>query len=53
MLLNTFETQVKKQFNLQKEHCKILIAVSGGMDSVVLTNLFFKAGYNFETAHCN
>ena len=53
MLLNTFETYLKNQFNLKKEGCKILIAVSGGVDSVVLTNLFFKAGYNFETAHCN
>ena len=53
MLQKNFETHLKKQFNLQKEHCKILIAVSGGMDSIVLTDLFFNAGYDFEIAHCN
>jgi len=32
---------------------KILITVSGGMDSVTLSDLFHKAGYNFGIAHCN
>lgn len=32
---------------------KILLAVSGGMDSVVMTHLFKKAGYAFGVAHCN
>lgn len=32
---------------------KILLAVSGGIDSVVMTDLFSKAGYVFGIAHCN
>ncbi|RYY32512.1 MAG: tRNA lysidine(34) synthetase TilS [Sphingobacteriaceae bacterium] len=31
----------------------ILIAVSGGMDSVLLAHLFKAAGYKFGLAHCN
>ena len=34
-------------------NCQLLLAVSGGVDSVVLTDLVFKAGFNFEIAHCN
>ena len=32
---------------------RILLAVSGGVDSVVMTDLFAKAGYTFGIAHCN
>ncbi len=32
---------------------KILLAVSGGMDSVTMTELFHRAGFNFGIAHCN
>ena len=32
---------------------KILLAVSGGVDSVVMTDLFKKAGFRFGIAHCN
>lgn len=32
---------------------KLLIAVSGGVDSVVLCHLCYKAGYSFTIAHCN
>ena len=32
---------------------KFLLAVSGGVDSVVMTDLFYKAGFDFEIAHCN
>lgn len=32
---------------------KILAAVSGGMDSVLLTHLLHAAGFNFGIAHCN
>ena len=34
-------------------HERILLAVSGGMDSVVMADLFEAAGYNFAIAHCN
>lgn len=32
---------------------KVLLAVSGGVDSVVLCHLFFQAKFNFGIAHCN
>ena len=32
---------------------KILLAVSGGMDSMVMATLFSEAGFNFAIAHCN
>lgn len=32
---------------------KILIAVSGGLDSVTLCHLFHQAGFSFSIAHCN
>ena len=31
----------------------ILLAVSGGIDSMVMLDLFIKAGYRFAIAHCN
>lgn len=32
---------------------KVLLAVSGGMDSMVLSQLFHESGYSFSIAHCN
>jgi tRNA(Ile)-lysidine synthase len=32
---------------------KILLAISGGVDSVVMLNLFIKSGYSVGIAHCN
>jgi tRNA(Ile)-lysidine synthase len=36
----------------KKEH-KLLLALSGGKDSVALFHLLLNAGYYFEAAHCN
>ncbi|WP_424961848.1 tRNA lysidine(34) synthetase TilS [Ekhidna sp.] len=32
---------------------KILLAVSGGLDSMVMADLFLQGGFDFEIAHCN
>ncbi len=32
---------------------KILVAVSGGVDSIVLANILKQLNYNFDIAHCN
>ena len=39
--------------NLFSSEDKILLTVSGGIDSVTLSDLFYKAGFNFGIAHCN
>lgn len=51
-LLTTFLSFVKGA-KLPFEKKRTLLAVSGGMDSVVLVDLFQKAGFRFEIAHCN
>ena len=39
--------------NLFSPQDKLLLAVSGGVDSVVLTELCKQAGYDFAITHCN
>ncbi len=51
MLSNIIEYNKKEQ--LFKEGEKILLAVSGGVDSVCLCHLFAKADWPFGIAHCN
>jgi tRNA(Ile)-lysidine synthase len=51
-LLKEFQQFIKKQ-NLFQPKDKLLLAVSGGVDSVVLCELCKQAGYNFIIAHCN
>ena len=51
-LLQKFTQFIKKE-NLFQPKDKLLVAVSGGVDSVVLCDLCKKAGYNFTIAHCN
>ena len=53
-LLATYKQNWKKHFrHLTPNNCHLVLAVSGGVDSVVLTDLVFKAGFNFTIAHCN
>ena len=44
---------MQSQFGLQPAGASLLLAVSGGLDSVVLTDLVAKSGYDFSIAHCN
>ena len=39
--------------NLFNKNESILLAVSGGVDSMVMIDLFEKASFNFSIAHCN
>ncbi len=50
--INAFQQSILQQ-NLFTAKDQLLLAVSGGIDSVVLTDLCFKAGYHFTIAHCN
>ena len=47
-----FEQHIKSQFPFLYEQ-KILVAVSSGIDSMVLTDLCLKSGLNIALAHCN
>ncbi len=51
-MLKAFNTFIANN-NLCHPHNKIVVAVSGGADSVVLLNLFVRAGYDVAIAHCN
>ncbi len=52
MVLKEFDRNILTK-NLFNKTDKLLVAFSGGIDSVVLCDLLFKSGYNFELAHCN
>jgi tRNA(Ile)-lysidine synthase len=51
-MLDQFLTFINTQ-NLIQPNQKVLLAVSGGMDSVVMCDLFSKAKFDFVIAHCN
>lgn len=51
-LLEEFKSYINKEHLFQLKD-KLLIAVSGGIDSVVLCELCSRAGYDFFIAHCN
>jgi len=51
MLIN-FKQYIESEKLIQLSD-RVLIAVSGGVDSVVLCHLFHKAGLSFAIAHCN
>jgi len=51
-LANTFKNHINQQLPFLKES-KLLIAISGGLDSVVLTHLCKEVNLDFALAHCN
>jgi tRNA(Ile)-lysidine synthase len=51
-ILSSFQTFIRTR-NLFSGKERILLAVSGGLDSVVMAHLFKEAGYSFALAHCN
>ena len=51
-ILHGFNEFIKKE-NLFSHHDRLLVAVSGGLDSVVLCELLYRAGFDFVIAHCN
>jgi tRNA(Ile)-lysidine synthase len=42
-----------RKHNLFSEKERILLAVSGGIDSMVMVDLFIRAGFSIGIAHCN
>jgi len=51
-MLQNFKNHIDKNFSFLK-HSKILITVSGGIDSVVLSHLCHSMKLNISLAHCN
>jgi tRNA(Ile)-lysidine synthase len=49
---NRFRQFIEKE-KLFDEGLTVLLAVSGGVDSVVMARLFARAGFHFSIAHCN
>jgi tRNA(Ile)-lysidine synthase len=52
-MLSNFITYIQRQDLFRLSRDKILLAVSGGVDSVALVRLCKKAGIKFGIAHCN
>jgi len=51
-LLTNFSEHINSRFSFLKDK-KLLIAVSGGVDSVVLTYLLYQLNFKISLAHCN
>lgn len=51
-MVNRF-IQYVKEHNLFENNQTILLAVSGGIDSMILCDLFLKSNFKFAIAHCN
>jgi len=52
VLLKAFEKYVERH-ELFSHEDKILLTVSGGVDSMVMLSIFVRLGYKVEVAHCN
>ncbi len=51
-MLNKFQNYIAEKHLLQKND-RILLAISGGIDSVVLCDVLHQAGFEVGLAHCN
>ncbi len=51
-MLNEFSKHLNQNLSFLKD-AKVLLAISGGVDSVVLAHLASKSNLNFTLAHCN
>ena len=52
-LVQQFIQYCKQELKLSINQTQLILAVSGGVDSVVLVDLCHKAGFQFVIAHCN
>ena len=53
-MLEKFQTYWRRRFrHLSPGNCQLLLAVSGGVDSVVMVDLVTKAGFEVSIAHAN
>ncbi|MGK7388785.1 MAG: tRNA lysidine(34) synthetase TilS [Candidatus Cyclobacteriaceae bacterium M2_1C_046] len=52
MMLDKFNAFIEEH-KLCRKSDNLLLAVSGGVDSMVMTDLFYRSGYSFTILHCN
>ena len=52
ILFDRFTTNIR-EIKLFDPHHQILLAISGGMDSMVMLDLFHKSPFSYGIAHCN
>ncbi len=52
-MLQEFQHYIKDNELFNPKTDKILLAVSGGVDSMVMLDLFIRSKYKFSIAHCN
>ena len=51
-MLTKFQNHIEQNFSQLRDK-KLLLAVSGGVDSMVLLDLFYKLRFDICVAHCN
>ena len=51
-MLHKLKNHIQQNFTFLQDK-KLLVATSGGLDSMVLVHLFQKLNFNFALAHCN
>lgn len=51
-MLQRFKNNLSTKTWFQEQH-RVLLAISGGIDSVVMAHLFSRAKFSFAIAHCN
>lgn len=51
-MIDNFSNYIKAEALIEKND-RVLLAVSGGVDSVVLAHLFYQTSFYFGIAHCN
>ncbi len=52
-MLQDFQHYIKDNNLFDIKSDRVLLAVSGGVDSMVMLDLFLRSNYNFAIAHCN
>ena len=52
-MIRSFSDHLRREFPAISTESKLLIAFSGGSDSVVLTTLLYRLGYDISLAHVN
>ncbi len=51
-MLEKFQNHINQNFSILKDK-KLLLAISGGLDSMVMVHLLAKSNYEIAMAHCN